>query len=94
MQKTNQKYLRIEKVIKKKANKLYLKWKGCDKWFNCWIDKNDLIKRSQYFPKPCKPFGGDINVKVDLYNYGIKSDLKNATGIETSKLVAKCDFLI
>ena len=31
MKKTNQKNLRIEKVIKKKANKLYLKWKGCDK---------------------------------------------------------------
>ena len=32
--------------------------------------------------------------KVDFYNYGIKSDLKNATGIETYKLVAKSDFLI
>ena len=24
---------------------------------------------SQYFPRPYKPFGGDINVKVDLPNY-------------------------
>ena len=24
---------------------------------------------SQYFRKPYEPFGGDINVKVDLYNY-------------------------
>ena len=24
---------------------------------------------SQYFPKPYKPFGGDINVKVHLSNY-------------------------
>ena len=27
---------------------------------------------SQYFPKPHEPFGGDINVKVDLSNYVIK----------------------
>ena len=31
---------------------------------------------SQYFPKPCEPFGGDINVKVDLSNYATKADLK------------------
>ena len=26
---------------------------------------------SQYFAKPYEPFGGDINVKVDLSNYEI-----------------------
>ena len=40
LQKTNQKEFRIEKVIKKKGNKLYLK---CNS-FNSWIDKKDLIK--------------------------------------------------
>ena len=30
----------------------------------------------QYFPKLYEPFGGDINVKVDLPNYAIKTDLK------------------
>ena len=49
------------------------------------------IKMSQYFPKPYEPFGGDINVKVDLSNYATKSDLKNATRIDTSKLTAKSD---
>ena len=34
MQKTNQKKFRIEKVIKKKGNKLYVKWKGYDNSFN------------------------------------------------------------
>ena len=29
---------------------------------------------SQYFPKPYEPFGGDINVKVDLSNYATKAD--------------------
>ena len=47
----------------------------------------------QYFPKPHKPFEGDINVKVDLSNYASKSDLKNATGIDTSKLAAKFDLV-
>ena len=44
---------------------------------------------SQYFPKPYEPFGGDINVKVDLSNYVIKANLKNATGTNTSKLGLK-----
>ena len=39
---------------------------------------------SQYFPKPYEPFGGDGNVKIDLYNYATKADLKDETGIDTS----------
>ena len=31
---------------------------------------------SQYFPKPYESFGGDINVKVHLSNYGTKADIK------------------
>ena len=41
---TKQKEFRIEKVIKKKGNKLYVKWKGYDNSFNSWIDKKDLVK--------------------------------------------------
>ena len=44
LQKTNKKELRIEKVIKRKGNKLYLKWKGYKNSFNSWIDKKNLIK--------------------------------------------------
>ena len=44
LQKTNQKEFRIEKVIKRKENKLYVKWKGYNSSFNSWIDKKDLIK--------------------------------------------------
>ena len=51
--------------------------------------KFSCIKMSQYIFKPYGPFGWDINVKVDLSNYAIKADLKNATGIDTSKLAAK-----
>ena len=42
--KTNQEEFRIEKIIKRKGNKLYVKWKGYDNSFNTWIDKKDLIK--------------------------------------------------
>ena len=31
---------------------------------------------SRFFPEPYKPFGGDINVKVDLSNYVTKTDTK------------------
>ena len=39
LQKTNQKEFRIEKVIKRKGDKLCAKWKGYDNSFNSWIDK-------------------------------------------------------
>ena len=42
LQKTNQTEFRIEKVIKKKDDKLYVEWKGYDDTFNSWIDKNDI----------------------------------------------------
>ena len=44
LQKINQKEFIIEKVIKKKGNKLYVKWKGYDNSFNSWIDKKDVIE--------------------------------------------------
>ena len=44
LQKTNQEKLKLEKIIKKKRNKLFVKWKGYDNSFNSWIDKKDLVK--------------------------------------------------
>ena len=43
LQNTNQKDFRIEKVLKKKGDKLYVKWKGYDNSFNSWIDKKDIV---------------------------------------------------
>ena len=37
--KTNQKEFRIEKVLRRKGDKLYVKWKGYDNSFNSLIDK-------------------------------------------------------
>ena len=41
VQMTNQQEFRVEKIIKRKRDKLYVKWKGCDNSFNNWIDKKD-----------------------------------------------------
>ena len=43
LQKTKQNEFRIEKVIKKKGDKLYVKWKGYHNSFNSWIDKKDIV---------------------------------------------------
>ena len=43
LQKTNQKEFRIEKVLKRKGDKLYVKQKGYNNSFNSWINKNYLI---------------------------------------------------
>ena len=47
---------------------------------------------SQYVPKPYEPFGGDINVKVDLSNYGIKTDIKNILHIDTLSFALKSNL--
>ena len=43
LQKINQKEFRIEKVIKRKGDKLYVKWKDYNNLFNSWIDKKDFV---------------------------------------------------
>ena len=43
LQKTSQEKIRIEKVLKRKDDKLHVKWKGYDNCFNGWIDKKDHI---------------------------------------------------
>ena len=42
VQKASQEKFRIEKVLKRKVDILYVKWKGYDNRFNSWIDKKDL----------------------------------------------------
>ena len=47
---------------------------------------------SQYFPKSYKPFGRDINVKVDLSNYATKADIKNISHAGTSSFALKTNL--
>ena len=79
------------KKIKRKGDKLYVKWKGYDNSFNNWIDKKHIVQMSAYFPEP-KRFGKRVIVELDLSNYATKAYLKNETGLDTSKLVKKVDL--
>ena len=47
---------------------------------------------SQYFPKPYEPFGGEINVKVDLSNYATKTDLKNVAHVYVRSFALKSNL--
>ena len=47
---------------------------------------------SQYFPKPFRSFGGNINIKVDLSNYATKADIKNITHVDTSRFALKTNL--
>ena len=40
---------------------------------------------SQYFPKPLKNFGGNINFRLNLSNYVTKTDLKNIAHVDERK---------
>ena len=49
---------------------------------------------SQYFPKPYEPFGGDINVKVELSNYAANTDLKNVSDVDVSSFALNQIWLV
>ena len=44
LQKANQTEFRREKFIKRKCDKLYIKWKGYDNSFDSWIDRKDILQ--------------------------------------------------
>ena len=70
-----QKEFRIEKVIRKKGNELYVKLKGCDNSFNSYIGKRDTIiyRMSSY----SKPNQSDVkNVTgIDISDFAERVDL-------------------
>ena len=43
LQKPDQKEFKVEKVIKRKGDILYIKWEGQDNSFKPWIDKKDIV---------------------------------------------------
>ena len=47
---------------------------------------------NQYFFKPCEPFGGDIDVTVDISNYATKADIKNIQHVDTSNFALKSNL--
>ena len=48
---------------------------------------------SQYFPKPFRSFGENIDVKVDLSNYATKTNLKKVTHVDTSSFALKANLV-
>ena len=74
LQKTNLKEFRTEKVIKRRCDKLYVKWKGYDNSFNSEIDKKDIAEMSECFLKAVS-LGGNVKDELDLFNYATKTDL-------------------
>ena len=89
--KTSQEEFRIEKVIKRKGDKMYVKWKGYDNSFNSWIDKKTSYKMSKYFP-PYNNSSENIKVELDLSNYATKDDVKNITKIDVSSYASKTNL--
>ena len=77
--------------MKRKGDKLCVKWKGCNNSFNSWIDKKDIVEMNEYFLKP-KSLGANVKVELDLSNYATKADLKNAAGVNTSDFAKKTDL--
>ena len=47
------------------------------------------IKMNQYFSKTYEPFGGDINVEVDLSNYATKANIRNISHVDISSFALK-----
>ena len=43
LQKTSQEKFRIETVLKRKGDKLYVRWKEYNNSFNSWINEKDLV---------------------------------------------------
>ena len=47
---------------------------------------------SQYFSKPFRSFGGNINLKIDFSNYATKADIKNISHVDTSSFGLKTNL--
>ena len=46
---------------------------------------------SQYFPKP-NSLGTNVKFELDLSNYATNTDLKNATGVDSSSFTKRIDL--
>ena len=76
LQKAYPKEFRIEIVIKREGNKLYVEWKGYDNLFNSWIDEKDIViwKRSYFLETHTNKNKTDF--ELDFFNYATKSGFR------------------
>ena len=94
MQKPNQKEFRVEKVIRRKGDELYVKWKGYDDSLNIWIDERTYSINewmSEFSPKP-KSIGGTAKLNYICLIMWQKHIWK-ATFADTSKFQKKIDLV-
>ena len=68
--------LELKKYLVKKEKSYILNGKAMIIHLITGLIKKALYKMSQYFSKSYEPFGGAINVKVDLSSYATKIDLE------------------
>ena len=47
---------------------------------------------NQYFSKPFRSFGRNINIKIYLSNYATKADIKNISYVDTSSLALETNL--
>ena len=79
LQRSNQTKVRVEKVIRRKGGKLYVKWKGCDNSLTVGLIKDIVLYKMSSFLEPYTPSKNQVAVKLDLSYYARKSNLKNAS---------------
>ena len=89
LQKTDQKEFRIEKAIKKKGDKLYVKWKGYNNSFNSWVDKKKY--KMGYVPTYSEVEEEIASVTLNLSNYVTQKEFKNVTKVDTSDFALKAN---
>ena len=82
-----------KKSIKKKGDKLYVEQKDYDNSFNNWIDKKDIIIKMSFCQEPDSHSKHKTKIELDLSKYAIKSDLKEATGIDASEFAKNADLV-
>ena len=96
LQKTIPVVFKIGKVIKKKGDKLYVKWISYDNSIDSWINKryciDKLYKMSQYFPQLYELSIANVKVELDLSDHTTKADSKGATCVDVSNLAAKLNL--
>ena len=89
LQKTTE--FRIEKVTKRKGDKLCVDWRGIIR-LTSGLMRKILLYIMSYFPEPWHQNKIKIKVEFSLSNYATKSDLKNAAGVDTSRFAKNNDL--
>ena len=80
-----------KRLYSQNVDKLYVKWKGYNSYFNSWNDKKRHGVSEWTFSRT-NSLEGRVKFELDLSYYATKSDLENAAGVDTSKFAKKSWF--